>query len=138
MADLYVCEEADKELDALYEVDEDAAALIDVLLDELANDAATLEWLFRPQDHYEYEPPFEVKEFHEASRRGKNILILKVRSNEGKLLNYRVLVGFNSQIDRYHVLTVANRDISYDTSDALFTAVLERYDRCGIPTYRRH
>lgn len=135
MAGLFVCPEAEEELDALYAVDEDTAALIDVLLDELINDQATLEWLFRPQNHFQYKPPFEVKKFSEAYNAGRNILILKVHSNEGQLLSYRVLVGFHAQKDHYHVLTVANREISYDTKDPLFAAVLDRYERCGIPVY---
>lgn len=138
MAELFVRPEAEDELDALYDVDEDAAALIDVLLDELINDQATLEWLFRPHNHFRYKPPFEVKWFAEAYNTGRNILILKVHSNEGQLLSYRVLVGYHSQKDHYHVLTVVNREISYDTNDPHFAAVLDRYERCGIPVYGKN
>jgi len=136
MTDLYLCPEAEDELDALYETDEETASLIDVLLEELAGDQDMLGRLFRPNNHFLYMPPFEIKVFAEARKRGKNIFILKVRNDEGELLNHRVLVAYHAQKDRYHVLTVANREISYDTSDPLFEAVLQRYERCGVPDYR--
>lgn len=135
MADLFICKEAEDEIEALYDVDEDVAALIDTLLFELSEDQSTLEWLFRPQDHYNYKPPFEVKEFIEAKRRGKYILILKIRREDEGPIEYRVLMGYNAQQDTYWVLTVADREISYDTSDPLFQSLLVRYEQCGLHTY---
>lgn len=128
-------QEAYDELDALYEVDEAAAALIDVLLETLADDVDMLDRLCQPNNHYTYTPPFEIKRYAEMQRRGKNIYILKVRDEQGALLPYRVLIGYHAQIDIYYVLSVLQREIAYVTTDPAFCNVMRRYEQAGIPTY---
>lgn len=135
MSDLILLPEAVAELDALYETDEDAAALIDVLLESLWDDSDTLELLCRPRNHFTHEPPFECKRYGAMQSIGKNIYTIKVRDLAGALLPYRVLIGFHAQIDAYYVLAIANRKNAYDTNDQLFQTVLERYGRAGIPDY---
>jgi len=123
------------ELDALYELDEDGAALIDVLFEALSDDAQMLARLCQPDDHYTYTPPFEIKRFAAMQRLGKNIYTLKVRDVQGGLLPYRVLMGYHAQIDTYFVLAVLPREIAYDKTDPNFRRVMERYEQAGIPTY---
>lgn len=136
MAELYVCPEADEELDALYETDEDAAALIEVLLEQLWEDERMLEMLCRPVDHFMHKPHYEVKRFVLMHKAGKNIYSVKLWSEEGSLYPYRVLIGFNAQEDSFHVLAIAPRKIAYEHTDPLFKSILDRYDAAGIPTYR--
>lgn len=135
MADLFVCKDADADLDAIYEKDEDAGALIEVLLQEIDENNALVEELCRPRRHYLHKPPFEVKRYEEMWALGKNIFILKIHSEDGELLPYRVLYGFNAQRNSYHVLAAVDREIAYDNSDPLFNTILARYEQCGIPTY---
>lgn len=127
--------EAFDELDRLYDIDEAAAALIDVLFEKLDGDADMLDRLCQPNNHYTYTPPFEIKRYAEMQRRGKNIYTLKVRDDQGALLPYRVLIGYHAQINTYYVLAVIQREIAYDTTDPVFRIVLERYGQCGIPDY---
>lgn len=136
MAALIIVPAADDELDAVYDVDEDAGALIDALLESLAEDQATLGSLFRPDRRFRHQPPFEVKAFAEAQRRGKNIFTLKIWDECGELLNYRVLYAYHGQCDTYYVLSVVSRDDAYDPTKPEFDELLDRYDECGIPTYR--
>lgn len=136
MADLIPTSEAFAEIDALYDVDEDAAAQFDLLLETLADDPSMLDKLFRPANHFRYTPPFEIYHFVELQRQGKNIYIIKVRHpEEGNLLPYRLLLGYHSQIDTFYVLTLIEREIDYDVRDPTIIAALERYERHGIPTY---
>ena len=136
MLTLIIDPEAGDEIDAIFESDEPAGALIYALLEALEGDQAMLERLFRPGNHFDYEPPFEVKPFGEAQRLGKNIFTMKIRDEEGALLPYRVLLAHHAQIDTYYVLSAASRGDVYDPGRSGFRDVLDRYDRHGIPTYR--
>ena len=135
MYELIVPKEVGEEIDALYETDEDAAAQIDFLLDELVNDQPTLEMLCVAHNNYLYNPAFEVKVFEEAKKQKKNIYILKFRLEDGNLASQRILIGFNSQRSTYYVLAVPDRSISYNTGDPAFIDLLHRYEQCGIPDY---
>lgn len=136
MATLQLCDEVDDELDALYEVNEAAAAAFDALLLELEEHEELLELLCRPNLHFRASPPFEVKHYVQMQRRGFNVFTIKVQTPDGAWPPHRVLVGFNAQANIYHVLAVATRDIAYERTDPLFVAVIDRYERAGIPTYR--
>lgn len=135
MADLIPTSEAYAEIDALYKVDEDAAALFDLLLETLTDDPEMLERLFRPANHYRYAPPFEIKLFTAMQQAGKNVYIVKVHSEQGQLLPYRLLLGYHAQIDAFYVLTLIEREIDYDLNHPTIVTAIERYERCGIPTY---
>ena len=133
MAHIVLCPEADEELLALYDEDEDAAATFDVLLEQLDADPRMLEVLFRPANHFLYEPPFEIKKYVAMQESGRNIFTIKVRGEDGELLPWRLLIGFDSRRDVYHVLCLAPRSIAYDPTDPLFRTVQNRYDSAGLP-----
>ena len=133
---LLVLPDAEDELDALYECDDDAASTIDILLDELGNGSIELDSLYRPGDRFKHQPPFEVKKFEHAQRQGKNIFAIRVRARDGALLPYRVLFAYHGQADTYYVLAIFHRDWDYDPASSEYKLLLDRYDECGIPTYR--
>lgn len=133
MTELICLEAAFDDIDRLCAPE--VADLFYVLLEELADDSDLLETLFRPTNHYQYTPPFEVKDYVEMQRKGRNFLILKVRNEQGALLDYRLLLGYHSQIDTYYVLTLMDRDIKYDLNHPDIRVAIERYEQCGIPTY---
>lgn len=136
MAELIVLEEVYTEIEALANVDEDAAATILLLFEELANDEDMLEKLYRPHNHFRYSPPFEFKRFEEMQKRGKNVFSVKARGADGDLLPCRALLGYHAQIPCHYVLTVQLREIAYDPASPVFCEVLRRYENAGIPTYR--
>lgn len=136
MIDLQLCKEAEDELDDLWNSDESAAATFEALLETLWEDTDLLEYLCVPNLHYTTAPPFEVKRYEEMQRRGYNIFTVKVQTDDGRWPPYRALIGFNAQTSTYYVLAVAHREISYERNDPLFTDVIQRYERAGIPTYR--
>jgi hypothetical protein len=135
MAELISLEEAFDDIDRL--CTPEVADLFYVLLEELENDSDLLEILFLPTNHYQYTPPFEVKNYVAMQNQGKNFLILKVRNEQGTLLDYRLLLGYHSQIETYYVLTLMDRDIDYDLNHPDIRIAIERYEQCGIPSYPR-
>lgn len=136
MPQILLCKEAENELDELYETDEDAAAMFDLLIEELSQDQQMLDRLCLPANHYKYAPPFDVDRFVEAQRQGKNIYRVKVRRGDGSLVPWRMLLGFHAQKDTYYVLAVTDREFSYDTNQPAFRSLLVRYEQAGIPDYR--
>lgn len=136
MAEIWLCKEADDELESLYEVDEDAAAALDLLIERLAEDSSTLEYLCKPRNHFTYEPPFEVGRVGVYHSDGKNIYKIKVRKIDGTLVDWRMLVGFHAQKDIYYVLAITDREHSYDTKHESATELYRRYEEAGIPDYR--
>ncbi len=136
MPQILLCKEADDELDELYDTDEDAAAMFDLLIEELSQDQRMLDRLCVPANHYKYAPPFDVGLFIEARKLGKNIYRVKVRRDDGSLVPWRMFLGFHAQKDTYYVLAVTDREFSYDTNHPSFRSMLDRYDQAGIPDYR--
>ena len=136
MPQLLLCREAEEELDALYDIDEDVAALFDFLIEELAEDQQMLDRLCVPDNHFKYAPPFNVDIFQEARKMGLNVYRVKVRKDDGSLVLWRMFVGFHSQKDIYYVLSVTDREFAYDTSHPSFRALVQRYEYSGIPYYR--
>lgn len=138
MADLLWHKEAEIELDALYEVDEDAAALMDVLFESIEDNPAILECLFRPHNHYKHEPPFEVKEYRAMHVLGLFVLTIKPKDKDGHRSSHRALVGYDARHEKYYVLAIADREVAYEPADPLFNSIQRRYAELGIPAYRTH
>lgn len=136
MTILILTAEVRQEIADLKRRDMDAAAAALLLLESLEDDHEQLEYLCVPDNHYLYSPPFEVKKFGEAQRRGYNIFILKFLDEYGSLPSYRIFIGFHAQRSTYYALAITHRSISYRPGDDAFGHLLHRYEQCGIPVYR--
>ena len=136
MYKLVVTPEVYGEIDALAQSNPDAAADALVLLEELSGDQAELEDLCVTGNRFQYHPPFEVKRLELAVAQGYNIYILKYRDDLGGLPAYRILVGYHSQRGTYYALAFTHRSIAYDQHDVAYRSLRDRYDECGIPSYR--
>ncbi len=136
MPSLILTPEIMQEIANLQSTDLEAAAAVLLLLESLQDDPELLENLCVPDNHYLYCPPFEVKKFGEAQKRGYNIYILKFLNKDGSLPSYRIFIGFNAQRSTYYALAVANRSIAYRPGDDAFRHLLARYEQCDIPIYR--
>lgn len=136
MTSLFVSPDADDELEALAATEVQTVALIDALLESVADNPAILEVLNRPHNHFEYVPSFEIKKFSELQQRGKNVFIIKIWDEEGKLLPYRCLYAHDPQRDRYHVLMIAHRDFDYDNTHPDFIELVRRYDELGLRNFK--
>ena len=136
MHKLILTPEIMREIADLQKADMDAAAAALLLLESLQDDPDLLEDLCVPDNHYLHCPPFEVKRFGEAQKRGYNIYILKFLDDDGSLPSYRIFIGFNAQRSTYYALAVTNRNTAYRPGDDAFRHLLARYKQCDIPVYR--
>lgn len=134
--DLVILPACDQEIEALSRVDEDAAAELDLLIERLQEDQPELENLCVPGNRFQYDPAFEVKVLEAAKKRGKNIFLVKYRLVDGSLADYRLLIGYDAQHGSYYALQVAHRAHSYEVGSESFRTLLDRYEQCGIPTYK--
>lgn len=130
MYSLAIYDDAEKDLDALWDSDEDAAADIDVLLDEIRGDQNLLDLM--TVDGYVGDK-FDVVEMRYFRRTRLNIWRLKAGYLEADWTQYRIIYAFEPKKKTYHVLAVMPREKDYE-KDRQFVARLERaYDDLGIP-----
>lgn len=127
---------ADAELDALYEEDENAAAVFDELLIHLDEDKDMCGRLFRPAHHFNYSPAFDIGKFAQAQKRGLNIFRIKVRDNNGSWIRWRLFIAHHARIDVYYVLSVCPREHAYDINHATFQQLCDRYAESDCPVFK--
>lgn len=129
---------AEDDLDCLYESgdpkQEDIAAAIDVLLEELGDDSSFLSRMHKPYEIWPGEPSAETNRVVRLWREGYNILRLKAWDC-GQLIPYRVIYAFDPRKDEFHVLGVLHRDICYEKDHPKSKRILADYNSLGIPTY---
>jgi hypothetical protein len=137
MADLIICEAADAFLEGLYATDEESAATLDIIFQELFDDQECLSTLhhYTPKWIYHLSRTFEFKRFEEAWKIGRRIYILKARDEDGYRLDYRALVAHDIRDDSFYVLSVAHRGTAYDAASKEFAELVNSYDERGIPVF---
>lgn len=136
MADLFISEEAENDLETIVDLFPDTVALFDALLETLIDEPHIIEVLNRPQVHVNHTPTIESKTFAAMQKHGKNVFILKVWDADGQLSPYRCLYAHDPQRDRYHVLMIIDRDFNYDTKDASYIELNRRYDALGLRNFK--
>jgi len=127
---------AEDDLDRLWDVDEDAAATILVLLDELENGAPEVERLFQKGFRRLDDPAFDVDRFEEFWRQGLNLLRLKLWDHGGSLVPYRILYAYDPRFESYHALAIIDRDFAYDSNHPTVQRVVADYEALGLQTFR--
>lgn len=135
MLHIVITAEAEEDLDALYEVDEDAAAEIETALDEIGNDQRLLERLIDKKFKSIGTPEFDVDRFEELWQKGLNLLRLKFWDWQGSVIPYRVLYAYAPLTDIYYVLAVVERNHAYDTKHPIIARVVRQYDALGLQSY---
>lgn len=128
--------DSEDELDALWESDEDTAALVDELLCQFEESPALLEELCREDRHVNHDPSFQVKRFKCMWNCGYTVYILKVWPKEGREIQYRILYAHHPQKDTYYVLHLMQRGINYDADKKLVDKLIRACEEIGIPRYR--
>lgn len=136
MASFILTRDLQGEIAALRGRDMLAAAAALLLVETLQDDDELLEYLCVPANHFLSAPPFEVKKFGQAQRRGYNIFILKFLDEADSLPSYRIFIGFHAQRGIYYGLAITHRSESYDPGADAFRHLLDRYTQCDIPIYR--
>lgn len=136
MASLIFALDAEDEIDALWDSDEDSAALIEELLCQFEESPELLDELCRESRHVTHDPSFEVKRFRYMWKQGYTIYALKVWPGDGSAIDYRILYAHHPQKDEYHILTVMQREIDYESDKELIDRLICACEEIGIPRYR--
>lgn len=132
---LVLHEDAEADLDLIYEVDEDAAADIEVFLDEARNNQDTLDCLTR-KGYVRYEDvPFNVTEWEATKKSKYNLWRLKLLWIESGASKYRIVYAFHPGELRYYVLGILDREFDYDLNHPRSQKILAAYDDLDIPRY---
>lgn len=130
-------DDAKRDLDALYEIAEDAAADIEVFLEEAKHNQYTLENLTR-HGYVQYDDPaYSVKEWQKARKQRLNLWRLRLMWLEGTASDYRIVYAFHPVQFRYYVLGIVHRKkLDYDNFNSpICQRIISAYDDLDIPSY---
>ena len=111
-----ICENADADLDRLWDSDPKAAAAVVVALDEVQADPELIDKLTTHGD-VEFETQrLGIKQWREAQRANNNLW--RFRIFDTPATSYRVVYGFHWQLRHVCILAVGHKDqLDYDNLD---------------------
>lgn len=128
-------DDAKADLERIHETDEDAAADIEVFLEEAKHNQETLDNLTR-KGYVRYdECPFDVKEWDEVKRRKYNLWRVRLLWVDGAAAKYRIVYAFHPVEHRYYVLGIVDRNFGYDLQHERSKKILLAYDALDLPRY---
>lgn len=132
MAGFIVEAAADADLDELFEIDEDAAATVLAVLEEIDANDRLQERLFRHGHRNVANPTFEVKEISSLFKHDYVVFRLKFWDENGHVIPYRALYAYDGRTETYHVLGILHREHAYDHSHPKLKRLLADYESLGI------
>ncbi|WP_081478026.1 type II toxin-antitoxin system RelE/ParE family toxin [Achromobacter arsenitoxydans] len=144
MSQVIVEPAAEQDLDALWDSNDpakqDAVALIEATLAEIAADSDFLSRMFRYHQTRVGDPTVEADrlvEFWNDRTAPRNLSRLKMwhfPEDGGHLCSYRVVYAYDGRSEAYHVLGVIHRsNTNYDRKHPHIARILRDYDDLGIP-----
>lgn len=133
MYELALHEEAEREIEDLWDEDEAAAADITVLLEELRDDQRLLRALLT---HRREEESFNVSRLFHWQDFGWNVWRIKLLKPLTGALDYRLIYALDENREIIYILTLMHRDVNYERDENVKQRIVERYKELGIP--RRH
>lgn len=132
---MVIHDDAENDLDALYEVDEDGAAEIEVFLDEAIGSQDTLARL--TEDHFrsyalDQGQDYDVKRWYEL---WKTCALWRVRLYDvpGVAANHRIIYAFHPSEQRIYVLGIVARSFDYDPKHPVSERIVAAYRDLDIP-----
>lgn len=133
MLKLFIHEDAEADLEALWVTSSKAAAAIAVFLEELKGDQDLLDRV--TQDDFGKWPTaerFHVEMWKEQQyRRGRNLWRLKLWQIERQGIQYRIIYAFVPSTKHHYVLGIMpreKRDFDYDENDPRTQRILRAYE----------
>lgn len=128
MFHLSVHDDAESDLEKLWDEAPEAAARIGVLLQELEGNQDLLDRLTQHDFGNYRTAEFHVSKWLNQWNKGKDLWRLKVWDLEDKGLQYRVVYAFLPSGSQYHVLGVVSRDFDYDPNHELSRRIIAAYE----------
>lgn len=134
---------AEDDLDELWAsadpIAEDAVALIEAALDEIAKDQEFMARMWKRHEMRLADPTMEADRIvTQWNKRGKNLLRLKLWDFPefgGALIDWRIVYAYDSRSEAYHVLGIIRRDTEYEADHPHMQRIVRDYDALGIPSY---
>lgn len=126
-------DDAGRDLDQLYQTDEDAAADIEAFLEEAKLNQKTLDSLTVNGYVNEEQPPFDVTELVELKRQKFILWRVRLLWLDSNARDYRIVYAFNPTEMRYYVLGIIDRNFNYDANHEFTKRIVAAYDKLGIP-----
>src|SRR5208283_3034191 len=114
---LVVHEDAELDLDDLWELDEEATADIVALREQAPSDQELLDNLTVKDFGRHRTEEIHVDQWVEQQRKGRNLWRLKIWDLQDRGIHYRVVYALDPRLSRYHVLGIVDRDFDYDEND---------------------
>lgn len=128
MYSLFVHEDAEQDLENLWNEAPEAAARTVVLLEELEGNQDLLDRLTQQDFGAYHGGDFHVTKWFEQWKVGKDLWRLKVWSLEDKGLQYRIVYAFVPRRLHYHILAIVHRDFDYDRNHEVTRRILRAYE----------
>lgn len=128
MISLFVHDDANDDLEALWDTEPEAAARIVVLLEELKGDPDLLDRLTQNFYGVRGHSQFNVRKWEEHWNKGRDLWRLKIWDLEDKGLKYRIIYAFIPITKHHHILAIAPRDFDYETSHPISQRLLSAYE----------
>jgi mRNA-degrading endonuclease RelE of RelBE toxin-antitoxin system len=129
-----VHDDAALDIDKIYLVDEDAAADIEVFLEEAQLNQKILDSLTinKYVTHEALPYPYDVKELIELKKKKLNIWRVRLLQLNSAARDYRIIYAFNPPEMRYYVLGVVHRQFNYDITHEITKRIVAAYDNLPI------
>lgn len=128
MISLFVHDDANDDLEALWDTEPKAAARIAALLAELKGDPDLLDRLTQNFYGTPGRSKFNVRKWEEHWNKGKDLWRLKIWDLEDKGLKYRIIYAFIPITKHHYILAIAPRDFDYETSHPISQRLLRAYE----------
>ncbi|MHA7064052.1 type II toxin-antitoxin system RelE/ParE family toxin [Azospirillum argentinense] len=131
MFELALTEEAEAELEALWDTDPDAAADLTVFLEEVRDDQEILSAM---RIHQRVEKRYHVSRFLHLYGEKTDVWRLKIFSlDRGSApFKYRIMYALDHRDSTYHVLSFMHRSREYEKDKALIEHLRSIYRRLGL------
>lgn len=129
---LSIHEDAEADLEDLYRVDEDGAALIDAFLQEAAGSQDILDrFTLRNYRSYGNRYDFEVKLWQSLWQK-YGLWRIRLFDVPGVAASHRIIYAFHGIQRRYYILGIVPRDFDYDPQHRFTKRIIIAYRELGI------
>ncbi|NMG16965.1 hypothetical protein [Aromatoleum bremense] len=128
MLRLFVHDDAEDDLEDLWDQEPEAAARLTVFLEELEGNEDLLDRLSQHDYGAHRGADFHVSKWLEQWKKGKDVWRLKVWDLEDKGMRYRIVYAFLPRKGQYHVLGIVPREFDYDPGHKISRRILAAYE----------
>jgi hypothetical protein len=126
--------DAELDLDKIYKIDENAAAEIEAILQEIGANQEMLETLTIRNFVRHGNISYDVKEWEAVKRSAYNLWRLRLLYVRGAS-QYRIVYAFHTVEFRYYVLAVLDRNFNYSPTHERTKRILSLYESLDIPRH---